>query len=76
MFLLQTVAFTILVTNLRAISHLQYTIAALTEIAFLSIQWTLIRKIVSADSWPEQAGYMFGGACGTLLSMWMTRMWV
>jgi hypothetical protein len=74
-FALQTVAFTILVTNLRAISTLHYAEAAATEVAYLYIQWTLLKKIAGTTNAWEKAGYMLGGAAGTLISMWATRMW-
>jgi len=72
---MQCVAYLVLVTNLRAISALQYVPALGTEMLYLVIQWTMLKKVVGATSKWEQAGYVLGGASGTLLSMWLTRSW-
>lgn len=71
----QFIAFLVLVTNLRAVSTLQYWQAAVTEMLYLGIQWTVLKRIASSESRWAQAGYMVGGAAGTLASMWLTRAW-
>ena len=74
-FVMQAVAYLVLVTNLRAIGALQYTQAVSTEMLYLIIQWTMLKKVVGSTSRWEQAGYILGGAVGTLASMWLTRSW-
>ena len=74
-FVVQAVAYLVLVTNLRAISGLQYEFAMGTEMLYLFMQWHILRRVVGATRKREQAGYILGGAAGTLLSMWLTRSW-
>lgn len=72
---LQSTAYLILVANIRAIAHLDYGVAAMTESLYLLVQWTVLRRILSTESHAARAGYIVGGTCGTLLAMWLTRMW-
>ena len=71
----QFVAFMLLVTNIRAISELQYVTAALTEVAYLTIQWTVLKRVVSTDAWQARLGYVVGGTTATITSMWLTKGW-
>lgn len=73
--ILQAVAYFILVANIRALAHLNYPMAAITEVVYLAVQWTVIRRIVVADGWAAKLGYIAGGTAGSLLSMWVTRAW-
>ena len=72
---LQAVAYVVLVSNLRAISSLNYPVAAGTEALYLLIQWTVLRRIVAAEGIAAKLGYITGGTLGTLLAMWLTRGW-
>lgn len=71
----QFVAFMLLVTNLRAIDELQYGAAAVTELAYLTVQWTILKRIVDTDEWQARLGYVLGGTTATLTSMWLTKGW-
>ena len=72
---IQFIAFMLLVTNLRAIDELQYTAAALTEVSYLFVQWTVLKRVVAEESWIARAGYILGGTTATLTSMWLTKGW-
>lgn len=72
---LQALAYFVLVANIRAIAHLNYPAAVLTESSYLFIQWTVVRRVVVAESPLAMAGYIVGGTAGSLLSMWLTRGW-
>lgn len=74
-FLIQFLAFILLVTNLRAIDELRYVPAALTEVSYLFLQWTILKRIQEETAWSARLGYMLGGTLATLLSMWLTRGW-
>jgi hypothetical protein len=72
---LQALAYFILVANIRALAHLNYPMAAITEASYLLIQWTVLRRVVGATGWRAKSGYIVGGTLGSLLSMWLTRAW-
>lgn len=72
---LQFISYFILVGNIRAVAKLHYGFAALTEVAHLGMLWFILKRIVESDSWFAFAGYVVGGTCGTLLSMYLTRRW-
>lgn len=71
----QAVAYFILVANIRAVAHLNYPMAVVTESSYLLFQWVIIRRVVVADSWQAMAGFITGGTVGSLFSMWVTRGW-
>lgn len=72
---LQGTNFLLIVVNMRAAAHLQYTMAALTDFLICLLSWTLLKKITEAQGWSAKLGYAFGGTCGSLLAMWLTRVW-
>ena len=72
---LQFLAFMLLVTNLRAVSELNYLMAGLTEPAYLFLQWTVLKRIIPAEGWDAKLGFMTGGTMATLVAMWLTRGW-
>ena len=72
---LQALAYFVLVANIRAIAHLNYPFAVVTESSYLLIQWTVIRRMVAVESTSAMCGYIVGGTIGSLFSMWLTRAW-
>ena len=74
-FALQGLAYFVLVANIRALAHLNYPAAAVSESVYLVLQWTVLRKIVTSTSPIAQAGYVIGGVLGSMFSMYLTRAW-
>lgn len=74
-FVLQGAQFLVVVVNNRAFNHLQYVWAASTDAAFCLLSWTIWKKIAEAEGVWAKMGYVAGGTTGSLLGMWLTRMW-
>lgn len=74
-FVLQGFQYLIVVVNTRAFTHLQYGMTAATDFVFCWLSWTLWKKISEAEGWAAKSGYMLGGTCGSLLGMYLTRVW-
>lgn len=72
---LQATNFLLITINYRAVAHVQYVWAALTDGAICLLSWTLLKKIASADGWPSRIGYACGGMGGSILGIWLTRVW-
>ena len=72
---LQALAYFVLVANIRAIAHLNYMAAVITESGYLLIQWTVVRRMVKVEGNAAMIGYIVGGTIGSLFSMWLTRGW-
>lgn len=74
-FILQGTQFVIVVVNGRAFNHLQYTITAVTDAMFCLLSWTIWKRMKDAEGWWAKAGYVLGGTVGSLVGMYITRMW-
>lgn len=73
--LLQAVNFLLITVNYRAVAHVQYPYAILTDGAICLLGWTLLKKITEAKGWAARAGYVCGGMVGSFLGIWVTRVW-
>jgi hypothetical protein len=74
-FVLQGLQFVIVVINTRAFTHLQYTAAFVSDLVFCWLSWMLWKRLVEAEGTWAKLGYMLGGGCGSLLGMYLTRVW-
>lgn len=72
---LQATNFLLITVNYRAVAHVQYVWAALTDGIICLLSWTLLKKISEASGWSARIGYACGGMGGSLLGMWLTRIW-
>jgi hypothetical protein len=72
---LQSVNFVIAVANIRALAHLQYGWAVLTDGLICILMWTIIKQIGEARDPYAKVGYVLGGMVGSLVGMWITNMW-
>lgn len=73
---LQFVSYLNLTLNIRAISHEQYAVAALTDAAAGILGWTIIKRIAGYDgSTLGKVGYVAGGALASMVGIWLTRAW-
>lgn len=75
MFMVELVAFFIVVANTRAYTKGLYTWTAITDM-LLSLQSFIMAKLMIDDvngrSWWAGAGLTLGGACGSLLAIFVT----
>ena len=73
LFVVQTVLFSILCINFRAIASASYHTAAISDFAVASMQYFVIKKIADSDSsvihW---AGYTFGSVAGSYLGIYIS----
>lgn len=75
-FILQVINFILLVTNIRALAHLQYTMAVLTDGLICFMSWTVFKAMQrDVNSWAAKVGFISGGMVGSLLGMYITRRW-
>jgi hypothetical protein len=72
---MQGLNFLLIVVNVRASSHLQYAMTAATDFAICLLSWSLFKKTMDAEGWAAKLGYATGGACGSLIAMWLTKTW-
>jgi hypothetical protein len=72
---LQSLYFIVAVTNIRALAHLQYGWAVLTDGLFCILTWTIVKNIGEAKDPYSRIGYVIGGMVGSLIGMWITNMW-
>lgn len=72
---LQTLAFVLAVVNIRALAHLQYAWAVVTDGLICLLGWMLFKKMQEASSNIARAGYVIGGMLGSIIGMWVTQQW-
>ncbi len=72
---LQGMNFILLVVNIRAVAHSQYLWAVLTDGLICAVSWTLLQHRLACDSMVAKAGFILGGMIGSLVGMWLTRIW-
>lgn len=72
----EAVSFFFIAANFRAVAQGLYVWTALTDMA-LVFQGMLVTKLMFEDErsrdWTSIAGFTFGGACGSVLSIYVTR---
>ncbi len=74
-FSLQGMNFLLLVCNIRAVAHQQYAWAVITDGVICAVSWTLLQHRLACDSMIAKAGFITGGMVGSLLGMWLTKVW-
>jgi hypothetical protein len=72
-FLIQALSYGVVCWNFRAVAQARYGSIGVSDMLCAAISWTLIKRIGEAKSHWAQAGFILGGACGSLLSVWITK---
>ncbi len=72
-FAIQCLSYGVFCWNLRVVAQARYLSIFASDLCFAAISFTLIRKVAEAKSGWAQVGYILGGACGSLVSVWITR---
>lgn len=71
----QTVAFVVLVLNIRALNRGFYLATAATEVAYALMNFYMIQRIATAHTVGEAVAYTLGCTLGSLIAMWISRHW-
>lgn len=74
-FAAQFLNYAIMTWNMRAVALGWYLSIALTDLVIAGIGFTMIRRVAEAHSPLAIAGYCFGGMCGSLAAMYVTKKW-
>ena len=72
-FVLQFIYYFVITWNFRVIAQAHYFSIAVSDMCTAAVNFTLIRKIASADSRMARTGYILGGAAGSLLATFITQ---
>lgn len=67
---LQSLNYTILVLNMRAVAHGNLALALITDAIYAVLFFTIIKKIAADENTKEaKAGYVLGSLIGTTIGM-------
>jgi hypothetical protein len=69
----QFLSYAIICWNWRAIAQGRYASIFVSDMIFAGVNFLLIKRVSEAKSKAALAGYVLGGACGSLVSVWITR---
>lgn len=72
-FSIQFLSYGIVTWNFRAIAQARYLHLFVSDLGCAYLGYTLLKKIQSTESWVAKAGYVLGGACGSVLSTFITK---
>ncbi len=72
-FLLQFLYYFVITWNLRVIAQAHYVSIAISDMGVAAVNFTLVKKVASAETHWARIGYILGGACGSLLATWITK---
>ena len=72
---IQFLFYGLLCWNYRAIAQARYASVGLSDLCCAATSFTLIKMIADPDKKSKWAfsGYVLGGACGSLFSVWMSK---
>ena len=71
---LQFVYYFVATWNFRVIAQAHYASILVSDVCMAAVSFTLIRRISKSESTPARAGFVLGGASGSLLAAWVTKM--
>jgi hypothetical protein len=75
LFFIQICSYSILCINFRAVAGTQYHLAAITDFAFASMSFFIIRKIArSEDAVHQWLGYVAGSVTGSYLGIYISTL--
>lgn len=73
LFIVQTVLFSVLCVNFRAIASASYHTAAVSDALIAGLQFFVIKRIADSDSSVSHwAGYTFGSVAGSYLGIYIS----
>jgi hypothetical protein len=72
-FLVQCLAYALITWNWRSIAHTAYLHIFVSDLLYAAVNFKIIKHVADAKSNAALAGYILGGACGSLAATWLTR---
>lgn len=69
----QALSYAVITWNYRATAQARYAHMFISDMGCAFLGFVLIRKVAEAKSKAAMAGYVLGGACGSLLSAWLSK---
>jgi hypothetical protein len=72
-FAVQFLSYSLFCWNYRAVAQARYGDVFASDVACATVSFYLIKKVSGATSHWAMAGYILGGACGALFSVWLTK---
>lgn len=69
----QCLAFGLITWNWRMIAQGRYRSIFVSDLFYSAVNFALIQKVARADSEAAWAGYVLGGAVGSVLATWITK---
>lgn len=73
LFAVQFVNYALLCWNYRSVAQARYAHVFASDLFCAAVSFWLIRRVVRSGSRWEAAGYVAGGAVGSVASVWVTR---
>lgn len=65
--------YALVVINMRAITRFSYSVTIGTDALIAANALFLTRRAVSANTVAEKVAYVFGGCCGSVAALWLSR---
>ena len=72
-FAVQCLNYAMLTWNYRVVAQARYVSIFASDLCCAAITFGLIKKIVDERSKSAMAGYVLGGACGSVFAAWITK---
>ena len=72
-FAVQFLNYAMLCWNYRAVAQARYGNVFASDLMCAAISFTLIKRVAKTDSRAAMAGYILGGAVGSVVSVFVTR---
>ena len=72
-FAVQFVSYGMLCWNYRSIAQARFANIFASDLCCAALGFTLIKKIANTESRVAMAGYVLGGAIGSVCSVWVTK---
>ena len=70
---LQFVYYFVATWNFRVIAQAHYASILVSDVCLATVSFTLIQRISKSESNTARAGFVLGGASGSLLAAWITK---
>jgi hypothetical protein len=70
---LQFLSYAVITWNYRAVAQARYLSIGLSDLVCAGLGFTAIKRVSATEGRAALAGYVLGGACGSILSAWITR---
>lgn len=73
--LLMLANYLIIAVNMRALAHVRWAWIAATDVGICVLNFAIIPRVATAQTYGEMAGYTVGGTLGALAGVWLSQHW-